>query len=275
MSTHSKQYQILNRHQLSPDENHRDITVHATPEELTAFEKTGYLIRERMFTGEHLQKLRASTDRLFANEVDLDERKTRERSWGAILRYLEDKDPVFLDLIQYEPILSVARAMMGPMVRLRGLSARISWPGEEVQSTPIHQHLRVNTLPRPPWFSEPHVLDALIYLDDLDDDTGPVSVVPGSHRWTDREPPYQHYEPLEDEVVLRLPAGSAVLMHGNVWHRAYPTLRARRRMLILGYTPCWLRRSPHGSPPEVRLSDALLEDASEELRELLGAAGHS
>ena len=84
------------------------------------------------------------------------------------------------------------------------LSARISWPGEEVQSAPYHQHLRVNTTPRPPWFSEPHGIDALIYLDELNDDTGPVCIVPESHAWMDREPPSQSHDPLANEVVLRL-----------------------------------------------------------------------
>jgi hypothetical protein len=275
MPDHTITYQIFNKHQQNGEENFRDVQVHATPDELQHLDSAGYLARERLFTGKQLEALRTSTDRLFEAEVDLTKRKTSERSWGSILRYLEDKDPVFLDLIQFEPIVSIARAMMGPMIRLRGLSTRISWPGEEIQSTPYHQHLRLNTLPRPPWFSDPHCIDALIYLDDLNDDTGPVCVVPGSHKWIDREPPYRHYDPLENEVVFRVPAGSAILMHGNLWHRTYPTVGSKRRMLILSYTPCWLRRSPHGSPPEHRLTDAIVEGASEGLREILGVSGHS
>lgn len=274
-SKHILTYQVLNRHQKSGNQNFRNIQVHATPGELEDLDRKGYLVRERLFKDDHLLKLREATDRLFHAEVDLSKRRSGERSWGAILRYLEDKDPVFLDLIQFEPIVSVARAMMGPKVRLRGLTARISWPGESIQSVPYHQHLRVNSVPCPPWFSEPHALDALIYLDDLNDDTGPVCVVPGSHKWVDREPPYQHYDPLDNEVVFRVPAGSVVLMHSNVWHRTYPTVSARRRMLILGYTPCWLRRSPYGTPPDEGLSKAALVDADEELSELLGVTGHS
>ena len=82
-------------------------------------------------------------------------------------------------------------------------------------------------------------------------------------------------DPIENEVVLRVPAGSVVMMHSNVWHRTYPTVGAKRRMLILSYTPCWLRRSPYGTRPENGLTHAALEDADEELRELLGMAGHS
>lgn len=275
MGNHQVRYQVLNRHNMSREASFRDIKVHATTEELDVLDESGYLVKEQLFQADHLEKLRASTDHLFESEVDGSKRKTNERSWGAILRYLEDKDPLFLDLIQFEPIVSIARAMMGPAIRLRGLSARISWPGDEIQSAPYHQHLRVNLLPRPPWFSDPHGLDALIYLDDLDKSTGPVCVVPGSHKWNDREPPSRHFDPLDNEVVLRVSAGSTVLMHSNIWHRTYPTVSANRRMLILSYVPCWLRRSPHGVKPENGLTSTVLENASEELRELLGVSGYS
>ena len=40
-----------------------------------------------------------------------------------------DKDPVFLALLKFQPVLSIARAMMGPLVRLRGLSRAHQLPG--------------------------------------------------------------------------------------------------------------------------------------------------
>lgn len=275
MQQHTIRYQVLNQHQASAEENFRDIDVLASREELQSLQTCGYLLRESLFQGAELQALREGLDRLFEAEIDLSSRPTRDHSWGVILRYLEDKDPVFLELIQNPAFVSVARAMMGPLVRIRGLSGRISWPGEEVQSTPYHQHLRFNSVPRPAWFCDAHGLDVLIYLDDLNHDTGAVCVIPESHTWVDREPPFGVYEGLEEEVSFEVPAGSAVMMHANLWHRAAPTLATRRRMLILSYTPCWMRRSPYGSPPENGLTTAALTDADEELRELLGAAGHS
>ena len=138
-----------------------------------------------------------------------------------------------------------------------------------------HRHLRVVSKPLPPWFAQPHCLDALIYLDDLNDATGPIAVMPGSHRWLDRDAP-SGYEPLPGERVFRLRAGDAILMHGNLWQRALPTVSARRRMLILSYTPSWLRHSPHHGPrPEAGLTTAFLEDADLEGRMLLGEGGYS
>ena len=112
-------------------------------------------------------------------------------------------------------------------MRLRGLSARITYPGDDREhQTPWHQHLRVISNPLPPWFSRPHCIDCLIYLDDLNEDTGAVAVVPGSHDWLDKATP-NVYGPVEGEVELRVEAGGGVLIHGNLWHRGLPTLNAK------------------------------------------------
>ena len=47
-------------------------------------------------------------------------------------------------------------------------------------------------------------------------------------------------------------------------------------MLILAYTPVWLRESPHGGEPPVDgLTSELLAADDPEIRELLGLEGHS
>ena len=274
-SRHTVSYTVLNRHEALhyPPK----FEVHATPEELETFAATGYLIRERLFQGEALTRLQDALDRLEAAEWDRPRKNPpKDRSWGIILRPLMDKDPVFLELLKFPPVLSVCRALMGPLLRLRGLSARISFPGAERQETNWHQHMRVISNPLPPWFSQPHCIDALIYLDDLDDDTGPIGIVPGSHAWFDRHPDHQVFTSIEGEQVIRVPAGSTVMVHGNLWHRGMPPLGKKRRMLILSYTPTWLRKSPHGgSPPPDGLTQQLLEDCDEETKELLGVGGYS
>ena len=67
-----------------------------------------------------------------------------------------------------------------------------------------------------------------------------------------------------------------VIIHSNLWHRALATQAGRRRMLILAYTPCWLRESPHGGPPpDNGLTRRLAVEGDAEIRELLGLEGHS
>lgn len=273
---HTVRYELLNRKEHEPDRS-REIDVHASAEELKQFEHDGYLVRDRLFQGQELKDLQDALDRLEECEKSrFKENPDQERSWGHIPRHLMDKDPVFLGLLKYPPVLSVARAMMGPLVRLRGLSARISYPGPVLHETPWHQHMRVISKPLPPWFSRPHGLDALIYLDDLNDQTGGVSIVPGSHNWLDKEPPNGSYEPVEGELKLQVKAGGVVMIHSNLWHRGLPTLGAKRRMLIFSFTPTWMRKSPHGgSAPEDGLTQDVLQGDDEEARILLGKGGYS
>jgi len=272
---HSIEYESYYRKSSDPARRQK-IDVHATPEEIAQLVDQGYLIRERMFEGASLDRLRVALDRLEEEETRNRPPGKGGRSWGFIPRHLMDKDPAFLELLSFQPVLSIAKALMGPLVRLRGLSARISQPGEVVHEVPWHQHLRTVSKPLPPWFSRPHALDALIYLDALDDDTGPVCIVPGSHNWLDRDPAPEVYEPIEGELEVRAPAGTVVMIHSNLWHRALPTVNKKRRMLILGYTPTWLRRSPHGGePPEDGLTRAVRDGEDEEGRILLGIGGYS
>ena len=278
MERHKLQYEMLNDHNPNAETGrHWDVEVHASPQELQTLAETGYLIREGLFQGQALEKLRDALDRLEEREWEKrDNAIAGKKGWGFIPRHLMDKDETFLELLKFQPTLSIARAMMGPLVRLRGLSARISYPGDDrEQQTPWHQHLRVVSNPLPPWFSRPHCIDCLIYLDDLNEDTGAVAVVPGSHDWLDRATP-NSYESVEGEVELRVKAGGGVLIHGNLWHRGLPTLNAKRRMLILSYTPTWLRKSPHGgAQPDDGLTHAFLEEADMEERMLLGVGGYS
>ena len=278
MERHKRHYEVLNHHNPKGETGQQwEIDVYATPEELETFAERGYLVREGLFQGEALEKLRDALKRLEEREWEKrDSAIAGKKGWGFIPRHLMDKDEVFLELLKFQPTLSIARAMMGPLVRLRGLSARITYPGEDrEQQTPWHQHMRVVSNPLPPWFSRPHCIDSLIYLDDLNVDTGAVAVVPGSHNWLDKATP-NSYEPMEGEVELRVKAGGGVLIHGNLWHRGLPTLNAKRRMLILSYTPTWLRKSPHGGPqPEDGLTHTFLEDADIEERMLLGVGGYS
>ncbi|MBO9607821.1 MAG: phytanoyl-CoA dioxygenase family protein [Paenibacillaceae bacterium] len=270
---HTIAYDILN---MIPNKPLREIEVHASREELERMAKAGYLIRERLFAGEELQTLRDALDRL--------ERKERENGVGEggtknfggfFMRYLMDKDPAFMALMKYQPIMSVARAMLGHQVQV-SMSARISAPSPENQETMWHQHLRYIPKPLPLWFLRPHCIDVLIYLDDVTDANGPLCIIPGSHENIQEEPPIDYYGDLPGQLKLYPPAGTAVIMHCNLWHRAMPTLPegSRRRLLIFSIHPTWLKRNNRGTKPEHALTDTLLPNADQETLELLGKIGY-
>lgn len=284
MTISMKHTDIANRHTLTfrimtnieNEDQERTIEVYASPEEIQQLATEGYLVRERLFSGQELERLRIALDTVEAAErTDQNVSKSR-RFGGLFLRHLMDKHPTFLELIKFQPTLSVARAVLGPFVNIRQLGARISYPGEPNQETHWHLHRRTVTDPLPPFFVYPHTIDCLIYLDELNEANGPIAFLPGSHLRIHDDLPAEDYGDKPGQEVLYAPAGSCLIMHSNIWHRALPTRPegTKRRCLMLCYGSIWMRRSPFGVKPENGLTDELLKEADQETRELLGVGGY-
>jgi ectoine hydroxylase-related dioxygenase (phytanoyl-CoA dioxygenase family) len=266
-------YRILNH---LPDDPPREIDVFATQQEVLELANQGYMVRERMFQGEELEKLRTAMDKLEAQErerIGL----SRDREFGGLfLRYMMDKEETFFNFLEFQPFLSIARALMGPQIQM-GMSARITYPGPENQETIWHQHLRYIPKPLPLWFTRPHGMDVLVYLDDVDDANGPLCVMPGSHNRLQEEPPGNCFHDLPGQLKLFPKAGTAVFLHSNLWHRAMPTTPegSKRRLLLIGYTPTWLKVGKvYGDAPTDGLTFPLRENGDQETRELLGLDGY-
>lgn len=250
----------------------RSFEIQATPEQVEALVTDGYVVLERVFQGEALERLRTAI-------LEVAEREGHEvrtgKDWGGVyLRHLMEKHEAFFELFRLEPCLSLARATLGPQVQVLPLTGRIAWPEADGQATPWHIHQRVVPTPRPAFFSAPQVIDCLIYLDDLDEASGPVCVVPGSHKWEDREFPGGPHEDIPGQVSLTVPAGSIVAIHGNTWHRGLPTTPGGtiRRLLILPYTHAWSQHPSFGERPTNGLMRPLFENPDLETQELLGIA---
>jgi hypothetical protein len=270
---HTIHYRVRDVEKGNPE---RDVEVLASPEEIQTLATDGYLVRERLIPMDEVERLRKALDETMALDPTL-ESGNAQHFGGVFIRHLMDKHPAFLDFLQFEPTLSIARASLGPYVNLRGFTGRVCYPDDPNQETVWHFHQRLIPDPVPPLFMRPHTLDVLLYLDDIDDLNGPLRIVPGSHHWTDTDLPADDHSEKPGQVTLRLPAGSAVICHGSLWHRALPTQPGGtvRRLLLFGYGPAWLKPSIYGEKPADGLTTTLLRDPdlSPELRELLGVGG--
>jgi hypothetical protein len=270
---HTVLYRIRNHDLKDPA---RPVEVLASPEEIRQLARDGYLARPNSLPPDQIERLRAALDKVAAAELGATATlSTGSRFGGLFLRHLADKDQAFLDLLKYQPVLSVVRAVLGPQVQLRGFSARVSYPDEPNQETHWHFHQRVVPDPLPPFFSRPQSVEALLYLDDANDASGPLSVVPGSHTWIERDLMAEQYGELPGQVTLRPAAGTCVFVHGSLWHRAHANTPQGhlRRLLIVGYGPTWMKPSIYGAKPQDGLTAKLLESADAETKELLGIAG--
>jgi ectoine hydroxylase-related dioxygenase (phytanoyl-CoA dioxygenase family) len=266
---HRRDYRILNHDLHDPL---RAVDVHATPQQVRHLEEEGYLVREQLLTGEHLEQLRAAVDEIAAEERPRREIAASRRFGGLFVRNLLDRHPAFLEMLKFAPTLSVARAVLGPQVQVHAFVLRVTYPDQPNQETHWHFHQRVVPDPLPAFFTRPHVIDNLIYLDDLNEASGPLCLVPRSHR-RDIDLPAEQFGDMAGQVVLHLPAGSCVTSHASLWHRAMPTRPhgTVRRLLILGYSPTWMKPiDAFGAG----LTAPLRSSTDPETRELLGLGGY-
>ena len=147
--------------------------------------------------------------------------------------------PVFKEFSHSGPVVDVAEDLLGPSVRLHHSKLNFKWShgGEEVK---WHQDIQY-------W---PHTnfspLTIGVYLSDVDDEMGPMGVVPGSHqrelfdlyddqgRWSGsiRDEDVARARP-EEAVYLKGPAGSVTVHNCCAVHGSRPNASDRVRPLLL------------------------------------------
>jgi hypothetical protein len=263
-------YRILDAKRGIPE---RVFSVYASPDEIRSLVEEGFLVRPKLINASDVKRLRAALSYVLNSEEQRG-RDPRDGCFGSpYLRHLLDKHEAFLRLFKLKQTLSIARAVLGPQVRFDEITARVTNLRESSPSTPWHIHLRVVPDPIPPFFSYPHAVECLLYLDDVDAEAGPLCVLPGSHR----QPHLTH--PLDDETdkpgqqILTFKAGDCLLMHPNLWHRAQPSISktGMRRLIIFGYYPSWVGGEELGSPrPSADVLASLRGHHDALVRELAG-----
>ncbi len=116
--------------------------------------------------------------------------------------------------------------------------------------------------PLPPDYPDV-VVNTMWALDDFTEANGATRLVPGSHRWTDRQP-----GPGDEVVQAVMPAGTVLFYVGKIWHGGGANTTDHPRLgVILEYAAAWLRAQENhllAVPREV------VAELPERLQELLG-----
>jgi ectoine hydroxylase-related dioxygenase (phytanoyl-CoA dioxygenase family) len=154
-------------------------------------------------------------------------------------------------------LLGVLDRILGPAQLSAPTGIQIG-PGEKAQF--LHRDDQI--YPLPPDFRDV-VLNTMWALDDFTEANGATRLLPGSHRWTDRQPT------ADDELVHAvMPAGSVMFYVGKIWHGGGANTTDRPRLgVILEYVAAWLRAQENHLLAVPRETVAELP---ERLQELLG-----
>lgn len=126
------------------------------------------------------------------------------------------------------------RIEMAPDIQLSITQAIQIGPGQGLQ--PLHRD-DATSLWRHPQFGREARLQMMLAISDFTEENGATRVIPGSHLWDDERMPTQ-----EETVAAQMPAGSALLWMGSVYHGGGAnTSAAPRTGLTMAYDLAFLR----------------------------------
>jgi ectoine hydroxylase-related dioxygenase (phytanoyl-CoA dioxygenase family) len=163
-----------------------------------------------------------------------------------------------LDALATHPtILSILDRVLGEYHLSAPAGIEIG-PGEREQV--LHPDDALYPLPRPHLELVVNIMWPLV---DFTEANGATRIIPGSHHWGDRYP-----GPDDLPVSITMPAGSALVYLGSVWHGGGANNTDKPRLgVVLHYARAWLRQvETHvlAVPPE------MMAGLPERLQELLG-----
>lgn len=96
--------------------------------------------------------------------------------------------------------------------------------------------------------SDPLTLTFILYLDRMDEKSGPTFVIPGSHipTWSSLPgaSPIARDSPHPAERAIQADPGDALVLSGSLWHSgSFPQVEnVRRRIVVLQYGWWWIKR---------------------------------
>ena len=223
-----------------------------TESERYFFDTHGYLVIEDFLSPDHVEALRAAVERTVERRRSTAYMREHDPAFperlegpNARIFHLLDEDPLFLDLLNYEPMMAYVRALFNEMPHLHSTDA--FW---EVESADYHglgwhidgiqdgfRHLG--------WPIPLLQFKVGYYLSDMrESGQGNLTLLPGSHRAridpAARDLRDPHLFPGAVQVCGG--SGTAFFFHNAVWHTAGPWTRpsGQRSMLYYGYEHPWM-----------------------------------
>ena len=210
--------------------------------------ENGCLLLENFITGARLKKLQDITQDFIeksracnaSNDMfDLEPDHTSEHPRVRRLNMPYRQHPTYWEFTSDSPITDVAEDLLGPDVKVHHSKLNFKWSdgGEEVkwhQDIPFYPHTNYG------------VLAIGLYLEDVDDEMGPMGIVRGSHKreifdhYNDNDEwigaiDEKHYNRIALDQVdwLKGPAGSVTVHHCRAVHGSVPNNSHRSRPLLI------------------------------------------
>jgi ectoine hydroxylase-related dioxygenase (phytanoyl-CoA dioxygenase family) len=263
-----------------------------TDEQRIFFDTQGYLIVEDALEGDQLTRVQEACYRVEEETQEEWKRAIAEppdfKPYGLgptahVVEPIVTHDDVFLDVLEHPKTIPIAEAFIGPDILMIDNALHVK-PAATKSHTRWHRDATT-------WFYSPEAWDEadwktweqiraseapfskikiFFFVEDIEEDTSPFSVVPESHKLdVDTVPQYDDLTDMPNYIKLVGKAGTAVLWNGYIWHAAMDNVGTKdRRMLLYNYVHFGMKQYDLCVPTEAFA--AHVQNRSPICRQLLG-----
>jgi ectoine hydroxylase-related dioxygenase (phytanoyl-CoA dioxygenase family) len=203
---------------------YQDIRELGLERNLAELEAFGYTIVEGALTPAQTVAMRDRivelAEQRLGKPLDLEAETQHQETKYA--QYLLFEDPMFKDAVVNPRTLALVRYLLGKHCVLSSLGSHVKGPGGP--GLLLHSDSG-NGIPDP-FTPYSQVANVNYCMTDYTEERGALAMVPGSHRFqrqtTQWERGLDGNERNPHAIPIEVPAGTAVVFHGNTWHGSFP-----------------------------------------------------
>jgi hypothetical protein len=207
---------------------------------------------------EHFEEFKTDGFTLFPRMLDASWVKAMRDSFEEIADRIPNPDgsrsATFVDMLEHKPdlvlpamtnkrLLDFTEMIVGPHVQLESITYRRTAPAD-ANTNPIlgfHRDMFAE-FPQEGVYNRPLLFNALSYLQDLDDENGPLRIIPGSHMQAMSLTPEEARQPHPDEIIVYPQAGDVAVFHNAMIHSGTANFsKDYRYLFFLTMNHSWLK----------------------------------
>ena len=213
---------------------------------LEEFKTIGFTLFPKMLDDDWVAQMRAA----FEEIADRIPNPDGSRS-ATFVDVLEHKPDLVLSAMSNPRLLDFAEMIVGPHVQLESITYRRTAP-QPADTKPVlgfHRDMFAE-FPQEGVYHRPLLFNALSYLQDLDDENGPLRILPGTHMKAMSLTPEERTQPHPDEVILYPQAGDIAVFHNAMLHSGTANYSDYHRYLFfLTMNHSWLKHRANYTGP--------------------------
>ena len=235
------------------------------------FKKNGYVILENILSKKKIFEIKNKIYQIYENEkkskilynYTFDKSQRTKRIWNLV-----NKSKIFRNLIQNKVVNNYMEWIFDRKTNHQKYFLS-SFQANILQDGALAQKLHVDTPVPEPLPSWPLKANSIWMLDNFTEENGATEVLPGSHKF--RFKPKKKDNKNKKIIKCVGNAGSVIITHGALWHRAGSNNSSNDRLALLGsFAASYAKEIASEEDQSLIIDNFTLKKSSSFLKKILG-----